>query len=154
VVLLLRHASAGERLSSPDLDRERSLDAVGRVDARRLPETLAGYVFDRIVTSPYPRCVETVGPLAARLGVRVELLDELAPGAPARLVGGILDELRHDSVLACTHREAFEALFGGGVTCDKGGGWILERRRVGWHPVTYVAPPSDPRRAAVLAGSR
>jgi 8-oxo-dGTP diphosphatase len=80
-MLLLRHASAGERLSSASLDRSRRLDRVGRADARMLPQTLAGVTLERIVTSPHARCVETVRALGLARGLRVELREELVPEA-------------------------------------------------------------------------
>lgn len=62
-MLLVRHASAGERLPTQALDRERPLDREGRADANRLSDTLANFPVERIVTSPHLRCIETVAQL-------------------------------------------------------------------------------------------
>lgn len=134
----------------------RRLDAAGRADARCLPGALAAFTFERIVTSPYPRCVETVEVLAARLDVRVELADELAPGASREYVVQLLDHLSVAAALVCTHRETFEMLFGNEVTCEKCAGWFLGRPRGRWRAQTYVAPPTrslSVRDDAVLTGS-
>lgn len=144
-VLLLRHASAGERLSSPALDRGRTLDRAGRADARRLPEALAGYTIGRIVTSPHARCVETVIPIAHANGIEIERREELAPDAPRADTLSLLAELPADTLL-CTHREVIERLFDGEVTCEKGGTWLFERRGHRWKPVAYLPPPQSAKR--------
>ena len=51
-MLLLRHASAGERLSSPGIDRFRRLDDGGRVVARQLVWAFADREISTIVSSP------------------------------------------------------------------------------------------------------
>ena len=110
-MLLLRHASAGERLSAASLDRARRLDLIGRADARALPEALAGHAIERVVSSPHARCVETVGALARGRNLRVEVRDELVPDAPLEDIRALLHELP-DASLVCTHREVIERLFG------------------------------------------
>jgi phosphohistidine phosphatase SixA len=137
-VLLTRHASAGERLASLADDRERRLDARGRSDARRLPAALSGHPIERIVSSPHVRCLETMEPVARLLGLVVEAREELAPGVSRGETLALLGELR-DSTLVCTHREVFERLFGGEVTCEKGGTWIVE----GGTPIAYLPPASS-----------
>ena len=146
-MLLLRHASAGGRLSSPSLDHARGLDEIGRPQAKRLAEELAERAVERIVSSPLARCVETVEELATMRGIAVELRDELLPGASRREIAALLDTLPPASVV-CTHREVFERLFGDDVTCEKGGAWVLEREDGAWQPVVYVPPP--PVLAAVV----
>lgn len=156
MVFLLRHASAGERLGSPSLDRSRALDESGRVDAARLASMLAPFVFQRIVSSPLARCVETVEPVAARLGLGIELRDELAPGAAFEELTAMLDEVDGRQALACTHREAFEILFPPSVRCEKGGGWLIERGPRRWRAATYLAAPTGTpplHLEPVLAGS-
>lgn len=152
-MLLLRHARAGKRLSSPSLDRARKLDRAGRADARRLPEALTGYALERIVTSPHTRCVESVRPIAEATGLDIECREELAQDASRRDALRLLRELPANSLL-CTHREVFERLFGGEVTCEKGGAWLVERRGRRWVPVAYLPRPTStkrPRRRAAPA---
>ena len=111
-MLLLRHARAGTRLSSPTLDCARPLSRHGRAQARRLPEALAGYPLERIVTSPHARCVETVEPLAEASGLGIECREGLALDASRRDVLRLLRGLPAGSPL-CTHREVIERLFDG-----------------------------------------
>jgi 8-oxo-(d)GTP phosphatase len=154
-VLLLRHASAGERLPSPAEDRARRLDRSGRAMAKRLPAALAGHEIDRIVTSPHTRCLETVAPLAQTLGLELECREALAPDASRRDTMRLLAELP-ESALVCTHREVVERLFELELTCEKGGAWLLERRGRRLVPVSYLEPPApttrQPRRPAAVRG--
>lgn len=140
-MLLTRHASARERLASPSDDRLRRLDRTGRADARKLPAALSAHLIERIVSSPHVRALETVVPLARRLGIEVECREELAPGAPRNDTLSLLAELP-ETALVCTHREVFERLFRGEVTCEKGGTWIVERRGRRRVPAAYLPPPS------------
>jgi 8-oxo-dGTP diphosphatase len=140
-VLLLRHASAGLRLSSPYIDRFRELDDDGRVDARQLVWTLAGRALERVVTSPLSRCVQSVVPIAESRRLVVERRDELLPDAAFDDIMALLVELP-DASLVCTHRELFLQLFAGEITCEKGGVWVVELVGTLLSPVEYVAPPS------------
>jgi 8-oxo-dGTP diphosphatase len=147
-VLLLRHASAGGRLSSPYIDRFRELDDEGRVDARQLVWTLAGRPLERVVTSPLPRCVQSVVPIAESRKLVVERRDELLPEASLDELTSLLGELP-DASLVCAHREAFAQLFAGEVKCEKGGTWVIERVGAILSPIEYIPPPStvpDPYR--------
>ncbi len=108
-VLLLRHASAGERLSSPHIDRFRELDEAGRADARQLIWTLADQEIERIVSSPLARCVQSVIPIAESRRLVVERRDELLPDAEVDATLELLAELP-DAALVCTHQEVFDAV--------------------------------------------
>lgn len=153
-MLLLRHASAGERLDLPDLDRGRPLDCAGRVDARELVALLERFDIRRIVSSPHRRCLETVRLLAAAADLAIEESDALAPDAAPAETWSFLHTLEPDA-LVCTHREMIQRLFGGNVTCEKGGAWRLERQGRTLLPVEYLRPPMSshaaPRTRAVAA---
>jgi len=147
-VLMLRPASAGERLASPAEDRFRTLDRAGRADARRLCAAFGDHPLDRIVTSPLARCVETVEPLAQALALEIEQRAELEPDSSLHDILSLLAELP-DASLLCTHREVVERLFSDEVVFEKGGALRIERVRGRWVPVDYVAPPRKPQRARV-----
>jgi phosphohistidine phosphatase SixA len=147
-MLLLRHASAGARLSSPEIDRWRKLDDAGRVVARQLVWSFADHEITRIVSSPLARCIETVVPLAESRGLVVENRWELSPDVELDDLLTLLVDLP-DTCLASTHREVFQKLLGWDVTCDMGGAWVLERNGPELVPALYVAPPQ-----AVPMGSR
>lgn len=116
--VLLRHASAGHRTRWDGHDVARPLDDRGRRQAFELVELLRPYV-RRIVSSPYVRCVETVEPLAAALGVPVEEDERLAEGAD----GSASELLSEDGVVCCTHGDVVEALVGRGL--KKGAAVVL-----------------------------
>ena len=63
-VLLLRHASAGSRREWEGDDCGRPLDRKGRRQATALAVALAARGIDRIRSSPYLRCLQTVEPIA------------------------------------------------------------------------------------------
>jgi 8-oxo-(d)GTP phosphatase len=78
-LILLRHASAGQRTAHPDDDARRPLDAEGAIDARLLAGLLACFASRaRVLSSPALRCVETVQPFAAEFGGSVEAEPALA----------------------------------------------------------------------------
>ncbi|WP_067571628.1 NUDIX hydrolase [Nocardia acidivorans] len=72
-MLLVRHAKAGrrERFSGPD--DERPLEKAGRAQAAGLVPNLIGFGATEIHSAPPLRCVQTVTPLAEKLGVDIEL---------------------------------------------------------------------------------
>jgi 8-oxo-(d)GTP phosphatase len=147
-MLLLRHASAGVRLSSPEIDRFRRLDDAGRVVARQLVWSLAGHEITHIASSPLARCVESVVPIAESRHLSVESHWELDPDVPLDDLLTLLADLP-DASLVCTHREVFQKLLGWDVTCENGAAWVLERHGSELAPTLYVAPP-----APVGAGDR
>jgi histidine phosphatase superfamily protein (branch 1) len=122
--VLLRHASAGDREHWDGPDLLRPLDERGRRQASELVELLRPFGLRRVVSSPYARCLETVGPLVAALGVPLEEDDRLAEGAGP----GAGELLREDGVLACTHGDVVCDVLGHGL--KKGAAVVLQDGRV------------------------
>jgi phosphohistidine phosphatase SixA len=118
--VLLRHAAAGHRTDWEHDDHLRPLNARGRRQSDDLVELLRPFRLHRVVSSSYVRCVQTVEPLAAALGVEVELDDRLKEGAGAASAA----LLREDGVVCCTHGDIVEALLGRGL--KKGAAVVLE----------------------------
>jgi phosphohistidine phosphatase SixA len=112
-VIVLRHASAGDRAEWTGDDRLRPLDPRGRRQASKLVAALLELGVTRVVSSPYVRCVQTVEPLADALGIEVELDDRLAegagPDAALELLRGIED------AVACTHGDIVDDVLGHGL---------------------------------------
>jgi phosphohistidine phosphatase SixA len=63
-IYLVREADAGGRFSWPGPDRLRPLTGIGWRQAQELAERLDGVRIERIVSSPWLRCQQTVLPLA------------------------------------------------------------------------------------------
>jgi 8-oxo-dGTP diphosphatase len=118
--VLLRHASAGDKRHWSGDDALRPLDARGRDQATQLVELLRPLAIRRVVTSPYVRCVESVEPLAAALGLTLERDDRLGEG----MGSAAAELLRADGVLACTHGDIVDALLARGL--KKGAAVVLE----------------------------
>ncbi|HET9730158.1 MAG TPA: phosphoglycerate mutase family protein [Acidimicrobiia bacterium] len=93
-IYLVRHAKAGERGAWDGEDTLRPLTAQGHRQARALLDVLADARFERVLSSPYVRCMETVVPLAAERKLAVEPVDALAEGADL------------DDVLSLVHKHA------------------------------------------------
>jgi 8-oxo-dGTP diphosphatase len=107
-VVLLRHAWAGDRHSWHGDDLLRPLDDRGRRQALALRELDV----DRIVSSHYVRCIETVVPLATTRVRAIEVDRRLAEGA-GRSALELLADL--DGGVACTHGDVIHDLLGRGL---------------------------------------
>jgi len=149
-LILLRHASAGDKDDWPGDDDSRPLDSRGTRDAQVLAELLSCFApAARVISSPAVRCTETVRPYAAMSGGSVEVEAALArpvraPSASSRtgaadalmaLVQALAAERR--PVILCLHREnlttalaAACAVLGGPAAMPedpalpKGGFWV------------------------------
>jgi len=129
--VLLRHAAAGDRDHWDGDDFHRPLHARGRREAAELVEILSPFGVLRVVSSPYVRCVQTVEPLAAALGLRLGLDDRLAEGAGR----AALHLLQEDGVVACTHGDVVHELVDRGL--KKAAALVLEDGQV----VRELPPP-------------
>lgn len=154
-LLLVRHAHAGSKDRWRGDDRLRPLSARGRQEAAALVEVLAPYHPRRIISSPLRRCVETVEPLARRLGIPIEESDRLQPEAGDEAVA-LLQKIAGEEegpVVVCTHGETIETLqrrlvgrrrigFGPDKVRDKGSVWILHAQGGRFTSADYVPPRS------------
>jgi broad specificity phosphatase PhoE len=82
IVFLVRHAKAADRYDWTGGDRDRPLIDKGRTQAERLAAALHREQPVLVAASPWLRCRQTAAPLAAALGLRVELDDRLGYDAP------------------------------------------------------------------------
>ena len=133
---LVRHAKAGSRNGWIGPDEARPLTRAGREQAEAIMRELAERPVPRTLSSPYRRCVETLQPLATKLGLLVEEMTVLAEGEPAAAVVEFMTALPDDSVL-CTHGDVLPAVIevlasrgmavDGDVDWRKGVTWVLER---------------------------
>ncbi len=120
-VILLRHASAGDRNSWTGDDCLRPLDKRGRAQALALRDRLRAHGVQHVFSSPYVRCMQTVAPLELEI-----VPDErLAEGASAEATLAFLHDL--DDAVACTHGDVIEAVLGRSV--KKGAAVVLDGLR-------------------------
>ena len=123
-VILIRHASAGDRESWRGDDRLRPLDERGWRQAEGLVSALADYEIERVLSSAALRCVQTVEPLASHLGVEIEERPELMEGASGEQALTLVGNLDRTAAALCTHGDIVYELLGDGL--KKGAAAILE----------------------------
>lgn len=137
-VLLVRHASAGSRKHWQGDDRLRPLDDRGDAQARALVDALEGFRIERIFSSPYVRCLETVVPLAGARRLDVEPRPQLEEGRGRADVAELLDSAAGAPALLCTHGDVVEAILGS--EGPKSGAWALERSSTSFSVVEEIPP--------------
>jgi 8-oxo-(d)GTP phosphatase len=123
-LLLVRHASAGDRDEWEGDDRARPLDDRGRAQAAGLVDALSAYRVDRILTSPAVRCVETVAPLASAHDLEPEVREELSEELQATAGADLLRALRGSDAVVCGHG-GLDAAIAGAPKWKKGATFVL-----------------------------
>jgi len=102
-LLLVRHASAGDRAKWVGDDRKRPLDKRGRKRSQELVDELGTYPVEAILSSPARRCVETVEPLARERGLEIELREQLGEELQATDGVALVRSLAGRDVAVCGH---------------------------------------------------
>ena len=107
---LVRHAKAGDPRG--DDDESRPLSSAGRAQAKILGTALGSLPVERVLTSRYARCVETIAPAAERLGLVVEQHDALAEEAAVKATWALLEELAEagTEAIICSHGPVLSAV--------------------------------------------
>ena len=100
---LIRHADAGMRDPYSPSDHLRGLSEDGLRQATRIADRLVDSGVTRVLSSPYPRCVQTVEPLARRLGVEIETDTVLAEGVDGRRTLALMMALAGTEAVLCSH---------------------------------------------------
>lgn len=108
-VAVVRHARARKRAAWSGAEADRPLTRSGQEQASALVELLSAFGIAALVTSPWERCLQTVGPYAQAAGLSpdpVEALTEDAHAAcPARAAAEVERVLTAGTDAAlCTHR--------------------------------------------------
>jgi 8-oxo-dGTP diphosphatase len=111
VVYLVRHAHAGSKAKWEGNDLARPLSAQGRKEALGLIERLSSYPTGRVLSSPVERCLQTVQPLAARVGRPVEPNEALGVDGSGAAVVELLADPALEGAVLCTHGEIIGEVF-------------------------------------------
>ena len=154
-VFLVRHADAKSRANWPGEDELRPLSRKGESQAWGLVDQLKGAHIKRILSSPAIRCRNTVEPLAAEHGMKVEETEVLLEGADTATAYELLRRLareKGDSVL-CTHGDIVPELLRvasrDGMSFDdeprwpKGSTWAIDADGKHFTRARYLAPPGQ-----------
>ncbi|MCJ7438580.1 MAG: histidine phosphatase family protein [Acidimicrobiia bacterium] len=150
-IYLMRHAKAGSRSGWDGADEQRPLSKSGRRQTSALTEALADASITRIYSSPYVRCVQTVEPLAERLGIPLDLSDGLAEGAGLTDALELVEKYADEETVLCSHGDVIGDLLHHyeqrGVALDgdkleKGSTWILDFADGVIVTARYVPPPA------------
>jgi 8-oxo-dGTP diphosphatase len=150
VLYLVRHGHAGKKAQWPGPDLARPLSAQGRKEALGLIDQLGAYPLGRILSSPAARCLQTVQPLAARLGRPVEPEEAIGVDGTGAGVLELLAGPGLDQAVLCTHGEVIGEVFAelqragielsGPLRWPKGSTWVLRLPDgQGWKG-TYLEP--------------
>ena len=151
-VLLIRHALAGARKDWVGDDRLRPLSGKGQRQADYLVDALESYAPQRILSSPYLRCQETVAPLSRRLGIHVEIESALAEGGGSAALR-LIRALAAEKVALCTHGDVIPEILVALADEDrldlgprprqaKGSTWVLDSTNGRFVKATYLSPGS------------
>jgi 8-oxo-dGTP diphosphatase len=115
-VLVVRHGTSRPRNSWSHADADRPLRQAGRRQARELVPLLTCWCPQRVVSSPWRRCIETVAPFAESASLRVVTKNSLSevgagqsPKRAMRQVQRLLD--LHQPAVLCTHRPVLADVF-------------------------------------------
>ena len=152
-VLLVRHASAGDRSAWSGSDRERPLDERGRAQAAELVSLLRSHEPVRFCSSPATRCIQTVTPAATSLGLEVEVLYELNEGDSSDAIDLVRSLAAGETVVLCSHGDivpdvldalSVEGMAGwfGAQRCQKGSVWELVPNGAAFEKAIYHPPPA------------
>lgn len=149
---LLRHSAAGNRDNFNGDDRERPLTKKGKAQAKSIAESLREREIERIFTSPYKRCVQTVEPLAKMIGATIEISDALAEGPDIDAAYDLIHNLAGANAVLCSHGDVIPAamnrLMWLGLTlhsrfyCSKGSIWEVDIDSGRYTEGRYVPPPA------------
>lgn len=151
-VLLLRHTESLPRDRWARDDEERGLSAEGHRQALLLVPALTEAKPERVLSSPFVRCVDTVGPLAGALGLPVEPVPELAEGAGQKAVE-LVRSFMGASVILCSHGDVIPEVLGTLSAEDgldlgprpqvaKGSVWVLGSDGTRFDSAKYLPPPA------------
>jgi broad specificity phosphatase PhoE len=154
-IYLVRHAKAGDRSLWTGEDWLRPLSRAGLSQARELLSVLEDARFDRVLSSPYVRCMETVVPLAGTRRLAIEVEESLAEGGDVDAVLTIVRKHIGAGAVLCSHGDVIPAVLsnlaargidlGPDPRCPKGSTWVLEADGGGdVSSVRYLPPPPAP----------
>jgi broad specificity phosphatase PhoE len=153
-IYFVRHARAGDRSAWQGDDWLRPLSRAGRSQSRGIMDLLATAPFERVLSSPYVRCMETVVPLAGARRLAIEVEESLAEGGDIDSVLAVMRKHMGTGALLCSHGDIIPAVLsnlaatgvdlGPDPRCPKGCIWVLDGAGSDVTSARYLPPPAAP----------
>lgn len=150
VIHFVRHAKAGERRKWEGDDIDRPLSKAGWQQAEALSQRLQRRSPSVLISSPYIRCIQTLEPLGAAIGLEVIVDQRLCEDEPFEPVLDLLGEVPDGAVL-CSHGDIIPATIAAlarrGMDLQsqpdwrKASTWVLKRSKNGTISKAKVWPP-------------
>ena len=151
-VHLIRHAKAKNRLEWEDPDHLRPLTKRGRREAAALAQRLGAESLERLLSSPFLRCVQTLEPLALEVDLPIETTELLAEGAGGPAAADLLLSLAAEGPIACcTHGDVLfdvmQVVAATGIVLDGppdapvASSWVLDVDAGRFVRARFVPPP-------------
>jgi len=148
VLLVVRHAHAGDREQWVGPDERRPLTKKGRAQAAGLVDLLQEFDIGAVLSSFYVRCLETVVPLATDRRQSIEVHPALAEGSSTADASALVAELTGTTAVLCTHGDVIWNVLvglahhdGDDLPMSKGSTWLVEEKDGRLTPVRYLPPP-------------
>ena len=147
----VRHTTAGDRSRWKGRDEDRSLTKKGWREADAIAGSLADAGIERIVSSPFEGCVQTVKPLAKLIKARIETSPLLAEEPDIDAAYAFVDSLIGANTVICSHGDVIPAMINrmmwAGLTlesrfyCSKGSIWEVAVDGGKFTTARYMPPP-------------
>ena len=152
-IQLVRHAKTGIRAEWRKSNQTRTLTKPGHEQATLLSAYLTRNPVDRIESSTYIRCIQTLEPFAAAITKKVLEEPSLTEGAATRDLIDRIAKLEGKSVAMCSHGKEIEALLqtvrnsgalitSRGIHTEQGGAWDIKLDKGQITSARYLPPPS------------
>ncbi|MEA1901917.1 MAG: NUDIX hydrolase [Actinomycetota bacterium] len=149
---LYRHGAAGNRAKWKGEDLGRPLTKKGKRQAEAIARRLENAGIERVVTSPYERCIQSAKPLAKAIGAKVEVNAALAEDPDVDAAYSLIDSLVGNNAVLCSHGDVIPAVINrmmwAGLSlesrfyCSKGSIWEIEVENGKFTTGRYVPPPT------------
>lgn len=116
--IVMRHGKAISRKKWDDTEASRPLSREGVYEIRDIGELFSAYGVERLMTSPWRRCLATAGSYASVVGADVQIIDEATeaafendPEPLKKLVKRQLRKVVREPIALVAHRPTFPAIF-------------------------------------------
>ena len=149
-IYLIRHARTGRRKDWKGNDVKRPLSSAGWSQAREIGTFLADAQVERLISSSYTRCRQTLEPASELLGIKVEKHAALLEGNGSKKLAKLMRKVGNITAALCTHGdvipEILERLSSDGTVLEddlqfaKGSIWAIDVVGDTFPAARYIEP--------------